>query len=117
MRTIHATTGAQHHVITPVRVTPHLGVAHVTGQILGIILGSQHHTLLAELPTGKAIDALDINSIGAAAGIDVVVRPVRIGKLNVARIEHANATVLGKRGARIHTVAIKRLVGSSGAPT
>ena len=83
----------------------------MAGQILGIILGSQHHALLAELPTGKAINALDINSIGAAAGIDVVVRPVRIGKLNVARIKYANATVLGKRGARIHAVAIERLVG------
>ena len=79
MRPIHATTGAQHHVITPVRVTPYLGIAHMAGQILGIIIGRQHHALLAELPTGKAINALDINSIGAAAGIDVVVRPVRIG--------------------------------------
>ena len=108
MRPIHATTRAQHHVITPVRVTPHLGIAHMAGQILGIILGSQHHALLAKR---LSIGALDINSIGAAAGIDVVVRAVRIGKLNVARIEHANATVLGKRGARIHTVAIERLVG------
>ena len=74
MRPIHATTRAQHHVITPVRVTPHLGIAHVAGQILGIIIGRQHHALLAELPTGKAINALDINSIGATAGIDVVVR-------------------------------------------
>ena len=111
MRTIHATTRAQHHVITPVRVTPHLGVAHVTGQILGIILGRQHHALLVELPTGKAINALHIDGIGAAAGIDVIVRTVSIGKLNVARIEHANATVFGKRGARIHTMAIERLVG------
>ena len=111
MRTIHATTGAQHHVITPVRVTPHLGIAHVAGQILGIILGRQHHALLVELPTGKAINALDINSIGAAAGIDVVVRAVCIGKLNVTRVQYANAAVLGKRGARIHTMAIERLVG------
>ena len=111
MRPIHATTRTQHHVITPVRVMPHLGIAHMACQILGIILGRQHHALLAELPTDKAINALDINSIGAAAGIDVVVCAVRIGKLNVARIEHANATVLGKRGARIHTVAIERLVG------
>ena len=66
---------------------------------------------MAELPTGKAINALHIDGISAAAGIDVVVRAFRIGKLNVARIEHANATVLGKRGARIHTVAIERLVG------
>ena len=83
----------------------------MAGQILGIILGRQHHALLAELPTGNAINALDINSIGAAAGIDVVVRPVCIGKLNVARIKYANATVLGKRGARIHAMAIERLVG------
>ena len=99
MRPIHATTRAQHHVVTPVIIAPHLGVTHVAGQILGIIIGRQHHALLAELPTGKAINALDINSIGATAGIDVVVRAVRIGKLNVARIEHANAAVLGKRGA------------------
>ena len=111
MRPIHATTGAQHHVITPVRVTPHLGIAHVAGQILRIILGRQHHALLVELPTGKAINALQIDGIGAAASIDVVVRTVSIGKLNVARIEHANATVFGKRGARIHTMAIERLVG------
>ena len=111
MRPIHATTRAQHHVITPVRVAPRLGIAYMAGQILGIILGRQHHALLAELLTGKTINALDINGISAAAGIDVVVRTVRIGKLNVARIEHANATVLGKRGARIHTVAIERLVG------
>ena len=57
---IHATTRAQHHVITPVRVTPHLGVAHVAGQILGIILGRQHHALLAELPTGKAIKVTEV---------------------------------------------------------
>ena len=111
MRPVHATTRAQHHVVTPIIIAPHLGVTHVTGQILGIILGRQHHALLAELPTGKAINALDINSIGAAADIDVVVRAVRIGKLNVARIKHANATVLGKRGARIHAMAIERLVG------
>ena len=111
MRPVHATTRAQHHVITPIIIAPHLGVTHVAGQILGIILGRQHHALLAELPTDKAINALDINSIGAAAGIDVVVRPVRIGKLNVARIKHANATVFGKRGARIHAMAIERLVG------
>ena len=66
---------------------------------------------MAELPTGKAINALDINSIGAAAGIDVVVRTVCIGKLNVARVQYANAAVLGKRGARIHAMAIERLVG------
>ena len=111
MRSIHATTGAQHHVITPVLVTPHLGIAHVAGQILGIILGRQHHTLLAELPTGKAINALDINGIGTTAGIDVVVRTVRIGKLHVACVQHANAAVFGKRGARIHAVTIERLVG------
>ena len=110
MRAIHATTRAQHHVITPVRVTPHLGIAHVAGQILGIIIGRQHHALLAELPTGKAINALDIDGIGAAAGIDVVVRTVRIRKLHVARVQHANATVLDKRGARIHAMAIERLV-------
>ena len=111
MRPVHATTCAQHHVITPVRVTPHLGIAHVASQILGIIFGRQHHALLAELPTGKAINALDIHGIGAAASIDVVERAVRIGKLNVARIEHANAAVLGKRGARIHTMAIEGFVG------
>ena len=111
MRPVHATTRAQHHVVTSIIIAPHLGVTHVAGQILGIILGRQHHALLAELPTGKAINALDINSIGAAAGIDVVVRAVRIGKLNVARIEHANAAILGKRGARVHAMAVKRLVG------
>ncbi len=83
----------------------------MTGQILGIIFGRQHHALLAELPTGKAINALDIHGIGAATGIDVVVRAVRIGKLNVACVQHANAAVLGKRGARIHAMAIERLVG------
>ena len=66
---------------------------------------------MAELPTGKAINALDINSIGAAAGIDVVVRAVCIGEFNVACVQYANAAVLGKRGARIHAVAIERLVG------
>ena len=66
---------------------------------------------MAELPTGKAINALDINSIGAAAGIDVVVRAVRIGKLNVACVQYADAAVLGKRGARIHAMAVERLVG------
>ena len=111
MRPIHATTRAQHHVVTPIIIAPHLGIAHVAGQILGIIIGRQHHTLLAELPTGKAINALDINSIGAATGIDVVVRAVRIGKLNVARVQHANAAVLGKRGARIYAMAIERLIG------
>ena len=83
----------------------------MAGQILGIILGRQHHTLLAELPTGKAINALDINSIGAAAGIDVVVRAVCIGEFNVACVQYANAAVLGKRGARIRAMAIERLVG------
>ena len=82
----------------------------MAGQILGIIIGRQHHALLAELPTGKAINALDIDGIGAAAGIDVVVRTVRIRKLHVARVQHANATVLDKRGARIHAMAIERLV-------
>ena len=83
----------------------------MAGQILGIILGRQHHALLAELPTGKAINALDIDGIGAASGIDVVVRTVRIGKLNVACVQYAYVAVLGKRGARIHTVTIERLVG------
>lgn len=108
MRTVDATTRAQHHVITPVHVTPHLGVAHMAGQILGIILGSQHHTLGAER---LAVGALHIDGIGSSTGIDVIVRAVRIGKLNVARIKYANATVFGKRGARIHTVTIERLVG------
>ena len=108
MRTVDATTRAQHHVITPVRVTPHLGVTHVAGQILGIILGSQHHTLGAER---LAVGALHIDGIGATAGVDVVVRAVCIGKLNVACVQYANATVLGKRGARIHTVAVEGLIG------
>ena len=111
VRPVNSTTRAQHHVITPIIISPHLGVTHVAGQILGIILGRQHHALLAELPTGKAINALDINSIGAAAGIDVVVRAVCIGEFNVACVQYANAAVLGKRGARIHAVAIERLVG------
>jgi hypothetical protein len=111
MRPVNATTRTQHHVIATSLITPHLGVAHMASQILGIIFGRQHHALLAELPTGKAINALDIHSIGAATGIDVVVRAVRIGKLNVARVQYANATVLGKRGARIHTVAVEGLIG------
>lgn len=90
MRPIHATTRAQHHVITPVRATPHLGVTHVAGQILEIILGRQHHALLAELPTGKAINALDIHGIGATAGVDIVINAVRIGELNVAGIYPTN---------------------------
>ena len=80
----------------------------MAGQILGIILGRQHHTLGAKRLT---VGTLHIDGIGAAAGIDVVVRAVRIGELNVARVQHANATVLGKRGARIHAMAIERLVG------
>ena len=108
IRPIHATTRAQHHVIAPIIIAPQLGVTHVAGQILGIILGRQHHALGAERLT---VGALDINGISAAAGIDVVVRTVRIGKLNVARIKYANATVLGKRGARVHAMAVEWLVG------
>ena len=111
MRPIHATTRAQHHVVTPIIIAPHLGVTYMAGQILGIILGRQHHALLVELPTGMPINALHIDGIGAAAGIDVVVRAVRIGKLNIACVQHANAVVFGKRGARIYAMAIERLVG------
>ena len=111
MRPVHATTRAQHHVVTPIIIAPHLGVTHVAGQILGIILGRQHHALLAELPTGKSINALDINSIGAATGIDVVVRAFSIGKLHIACVQYANAAVLGKRGARVHAMTVERLVG------
>ena len=80
----------------------------MAGQILGIILGRQHHALGAKRLT---VGTLHIDGIGTTAGIDVVVRTVRIGKLNVACVQHANATVLGKRGARIHAVTIERLVG------
>ena len=111
MRPVHATTRAQHHVVTPIIIAPHLGVTHVAGQILGIILGRQHHALLAELPTGKAINALDIHGVGATAGVDIVKDAVRIGELNVAGIEHANATVLDQCRARIHAMAVERLVG------
>lgn len=90
----------------------------MAGQILGIILGRQHHTLLAELPTGKAINALDINSIGAAAGIDVVVRAVCIGEFNVACVQYANAAVLDPKAEPEYTPwQSNGSSGSSGAPT
>ena len=77
-------------------------------QILGIVLRRQHHALLAKR---LSIDTLDIHGIGATAGVDIVINAVRIGELNVAGIEHANATVLDQCRARVHTMAVERLIG------
>ena len=108
MRTVNATTRAQHHVIATGLIAPHFGIAHVARQVLGIVLRSQHNALLAKrLPIG----ALDIHGIGATAGVDIVINAVRIGELNVAGIEHANATVLDQCRARVHAMAVERLVG------
>ncbi len=54
----------------------------MAGQISIILDASTTRFWLNSL-TGKTINALDINGISAAAGIDVVVRTVHIGSLTL----------------------------------
>ena len=100
----------QHHEVPAARGVraPYFGIAHVAGEVSWIVRIAEQKALLAER---LAVGGIHHNSISLTPRVDVVVGAIPIGKLDIAGVKHAHVVVEHKCGARVHAMAIERLVG------
>ena len=79
--------GSQNHVVDPV-LLPDLGIPHMLGDVLGIILHSQKLLLGGHL---LAVLGLHQQLGGNPARVNIVIIP---GKLHISRIKQVHAAIL-----------------------